>query len=281
MSPSVKELEKQILDLTKLHKADMESILKTLTSLQEFIDKRCLEVFKGIAEEQANFNQRLKQLEALEEKFRNPKSAPPCSSPSAPAPPPETTRKRENELSELISKVDLMQIEINKNNLIYYGVPESESETGSDLFSKIASLLPTLSESESSPVTIYSTRIGKKKEHDPQILSRPRPVKVNFPNRASRQAAWDARFSLKGSPYAVNEDLPRSIRILRAKQRQAPPLSPVHIPTLPNSTGPSSEPEFVSPPQPKPLFSPRRKTMPVTPKVHPFFTSTKKKGKKK
>jgi len=276
MSPSVKELEKQILDLTNLHKADIERLLIMFTGIQDFIDKKCGEAFKGIADEQMNFNKRLKQLEALEKKFQNPISAPLCTSQAALLS--ETKSKVEKEPSEIISKVYSMQIEINKNNLIYYGVPESEAETGSELFSKIVPLLPT--PVESSPVTIYSNRIGKKNAHDPKTLSR-RPVKVNFPNLASRQAAWDARFSLKGSPYAVNEDLPRSIRILRAKQRQGPPPPPVPIPTLPTNTGKSSEPNLVSSPQPKPLFSPSRKTKPVTQKVHLFFSSTKKKGKKK
>jgi len=137
-------------------------------------------VFKGIADVQTNFN---KRLEALEAKFQNPTSAPLCTPQNVPL---STTSNAEKELSEIISKVDNMQIEINKNNLIYYGAPESESETGSELFSKIAPLLPSR---DPVPVTILVTRIGRKKDQDPKLPNRPRPVKVNFPNLVSRQAA--------------------------------------------------------------------------------------------
>jgi len=224
-------------------------------------------------------------------------SAQPCTSIFTPAPSENTASKSEREISTLISKLDFMQTEINKNNLIYYGVSESESENESDLFSKIVPLLPP---AESSPVTIFTTRMGKKKEHGP---NRPRPVKVNFPNLATRQAAWNARFSFKGSPHSVSEDLPLSIRIQRATRRMdrfptsgakpqepcvpiiktKPPVSPLDpYPTSP--TKPAVSPldtNPTSPPAPRPIFSPRRKTQPVTSKPRPFFNITRKKGKRK
>jgi len=225
-------------------------------------------------------------------------SAHPCKSNLTPVPSENTDSKSEKEIPNLISKLDYMQMEINKHNLIYYGVSESETENESDLFSKIVPLLPP---SESSPVTIYTTRVGKKKENGP---NRPRLVKVNFPNLAARQAAWNARYSFKGSPHSVSEDLPLSIRIQRATKRKEslptnganpsptnsipnvktkPPVSPLDPNPISPTKPPASplDPSPVSPPAPRPIFSPRRKTQPVAPKPHPFFSTSRKNGKRK
>jgi len=77
-------------------------------------------------------------------------------------------------------------VEINKYNLIYYGVPEAESDSDSELSTKIFPLPPS---PESTPVTIATNRIGKKKRST-ESPNRPRPVKINFPNLVTRQAAW-------------------------------------------------------------------------------------------
>jgi len=104
-------------------------------------------------------------------------------------------------------------------------------------------------------------------------MSQPRPVKVNFPNFAPRQAAWNARFSLKGSPHSVFADLLLSIRIQRAKQRIERISKSGLIPRPTNSTTPeqNTPPVTDSPPNPRRVFSPRRKTT-ATPKLHPVFT---------
>jgi len=352
MSLSVKELEKQILDLNKRHKADMELVLKITASIQEqfpviqdFVEKQCheawyksIEAFKGIADEQMKFNNRLKQLEALQEKFQNPMSAPFCTSQTAA--PSETTTKVEKalmdpfslnaafkgitdvqiaintrmeileqsaeksqisktshpcpkvpnaastealpdailqiksdvatlssqleslqkesqvaaahlhkldnnnkntapvtpcpllheiklEMSNLSSQVQSLQVDSKKNNLVFYGVPEGE-KSESELFSKIEKLVVEEMDEpiSSSPVCNFSTfRIGQRNPQ-PSPHSRPRPVKVYFPNLAERNAVWKARSLLCGSPFAVNEDLPLSVRIQRAvsrKQNQQPP----------------------------------------------------------
>jgi len=97
----------------------------------------------------------------------------------------------------------------------------------------------------------------------------------------NRQAAWNARFLLKGSCHAVSEDLPLSTRIQRAKQRQEKHRQ--------NDTTPIQQSLAEDPsPNPRPVFSPRRKTT-TTQKLHPVFamktvtmrTKMKAKGKKK
>jgi len=143
----------------------------------------------------------------------------------------------------------------------------------------------------------------RKVKLDQNARNRPRPVKVNFPNFASRQAVWKSRFSLKGTPFSMSEDLPISIRIQRAKMRhERVPTSPTsHLlsTTKQGESRPKSTPvappgsnsplipsagnstNSVSPPNPRPKFSLRRKTLPLTPKVHPFFTSAKDKNRKR
>jgi hypothetical protein len=290
MPPTVQELEKKIQNLT----AKLDAAIGTINKLsdawnsQKPFHNAVQETLKELANSFLLVSVKIGKAEEAIQKLEN-IPAHLCTVNPVNIYTPETYRETihqiKTDVSNLSSQLQSLQVETQKCNLIFYGVPEEEeSESDNKLLSKIENIFEKglrLSPKSSSS-SISTARLGKAKAHEPNSNNRPRPVKVNFPNMALRQAAWKSRFCLKGSPFAVSEDLPISIRIERAKQRQEPTLTKSndnHRPTKTTVTVSHQIPQPPSPPNPRPVFSPRRKTLPVTPKVHPFFNSKKKKKK--
>jgi len=174
-----------LVQLVKSQKQIIKKLTENTTSFSTRID--------GIQEENYVLYDIIQETEArLDEKI----AAQPCTSHPTSAPQSDTINQLQSQISSLLSKIESTQVEVNKSNLIIYGVPESESGTESDhdLFSKIAPLLPPTS--ESSPVTICTSRMGKPRP-DQNAQNRPRPVKVTFPNFATSRQYGNPDFPSK------------------------------------------------------------------------------------
>jgi len=126
-----------------------------------------------------------------------------------------------SKINNLSSEIDQLQVQLRKGNLIFYGIEEDEMTPG-QLFSKVQQIVRegmVPRRSLAFNCNFHTSRIGSPKSQ-PSANSRPRPVKVHFPNVAERNEVWKARFLLRGSQIAVSEDLPLSVRIQRAEQRK-------------------------------------------------------------
>jgi len=97
-----------------------------------------------------------------------------------------------------------MHCELNKNNLMLFGLPEDASESVENcvyqLFRTKLSLQPEID---------IAYRIGSANENN--CADKPRPVKIKFVRVRDRNEVWNARVNLE-KPFYINQDLHFEVR---------------------------------------------------------------------
>ena len=113
-------------------------------------------------------------------------------------------------IRELEENNDKLESQSRRENLLFYGIPESENESWKDTENKVNDILKS--------IDIDPTPIVIQRCHRLTSTAKPRPVIVKFLRFKDRELIFsEAMKKLKSTPYRVSEDFTKRIRELRKK----------------------------------------------------------------
>ena len=137
----------------------------------------------------------------------------------------EFTQKQQDEANDKIERCEYDQdrqedelirqsIYSRRWNLIFYGIPETDDESCSDLIKHtMVSKLKMDQRKVNTTMFCGAHRLGRRKRASNN--NKPRPIIVRFTCRADRESTWRQRYNLKGSSTRMAEDLPQNVREIR------------------------------------------------------------------
>jgi len=175
-------------------------------------------------------------IQSLKEKL--PEKSSPCTHLCAQSPPldahplNESIKQLESRFSSMSHEVESITRNDTSKNLVLYGLPETE-QNELELSNAVLDVTAVNLRALLQKGKFTSTRIGNTK---PPPTNRPRPVRIRFQDTNDRQKIWKARTKLKGTQFALNEDLSYRERIQRSILKglaQLSTLPSAHLPPAP------------------------------------------------
>jgi len=124
----------------------------------------------------------------------------------------ESIKQLENRFSSMAREVELVTKNDTSKNLVLYGLPETE-QNGLELSLAVLGVTADYLKTGLRRGKFTSSRIGNIK---PPPTNRPRPLRIRFHDSTDREEIWKARTRLKGTQFALNEDLTNQERIQRS-----------------------------------------------------------------
>lgn len=118
---------------------------------------------------------------------------------------------QEKKIKELESKIEVLERQTRKNNVIYFGIEEVEDENIKTLEQNIINVITKKQEVNLNQTEINNVyRIGKINNE-----RQPRPVIVSLTNFKRKTEILSSRAKLRGSDIFVNEDMTRKQQEVR------------------------------------------------------------------
>lgn len=115
-------------------------------------------------------------------------------------------------LDEITKKLDYLENQSRRNNIVIHGIPETPSESWADTEEKTQDLLRSKFGFTEEPLIERAHRIGAKK------ASQQRPVVVKFNSFKDREIVLRNAKNLKGTTISVKDDV--SDRVLASRRKQ-------------------------------------------------------------
>ena len=118
----------------------------------------------------------------------------------------------QQKVDDLVSKIDYLENQSRRNNIIIDGILESPSETWSETETKVQDLLQSKLSFSEKPHIERAHRIGSHR------TSRHRPVVVKFQRYKDRESALKNARNLKGSAISIRDDVSERVQASRKRQ---------------------------------------------------------------
>ena len=112
-----------------------------------------------------------------------------------------------NSLSPVHEKLDYIEGQSRRNNVIIDGIKESEGEKWSDSEDKVRKLL-----SEKLQLDYHKLEVERAHRTGKPSNTRPRPIVVKFLRYKDKQEVLSKAKALKGTNIYINEDFPEPVR---------------------------------------------------------------------